>query len=407
MAPDSCIQQRRDVRGHALLLMVMLLAAAAMSFLLELLAGNSDQLRRRQATTDAIAEARQAIIAWSVTQGDLGRSDARPGNLPCPDRDDDGDDDGNCSAGGGTTIGRLPWRTLAIAEPRDGNGDRLWYVVDDAFRRANLKRAATNSDTVGMLTTLESSGAAANARNDRVAAVILAPGAPLPAQERGSAPVAAANFLEPAAGANNASTIGPFINGPVFDPDGKTLVNDRTLAIATSELFKAVEVRALAEANGALIRYAAAHGGHFPNAARHDSSFCLQSVTNVHAHDFCAAEATLCGGRVPEDELVPYAADWFNQNGWGRVMTYAVSRDSVIDGGSASCPSSVTVGGVARTYILISPGTPAADQKRPSAAAAAYVEDAANQVAWSRGTGAAMAFVPPSTNSNDQLRSGP
>ena len=59
------------------------------------------------------------------TESAIGAS--RLGDLPCPDRDDDGDADAvpGCDTAA-LALGRLPWKTLGLPDLRDGDGERLW-----------------------------------------------------------------------------------------------------------------------------------------------------------------------------------------------------------------------------------------------------------------------------------------
>ncbi len=98
---------------------------------------------RDRATNEALAKAKEALIAYAVSDAN------RPGELPCPDVNDDGllvlgEDFG----GGGackSLIGRLPWRTLDLPDLRDDSGERLWYALSADFRAGNS--VALNSDT--------------------------------------------------------------------------------------------------------------------------------------------------------------------------------------------------------------------------------------------------------------------
>jgi hypothetical protein len=394
--------------GYALLALLALLVAGALGIFVSQLGANAGERRRNETTANALAEAKRALIAWSVTQGDLASGNSRPGNLPCPDHNDDGSDDGSCSAATGSTLGRLPWKTLDLADLRDGAGERLWYVVDSSFRKANMNAAAINSDSAGSLTVFAGDGKTSMAGpGGTMVAVVLAPGAPTAGQDRGLDRAMAANFLEAALGANNASAKGPFIDGPVQDTRGNTILNDRALGITSEELIRAIEVRALSEAEQALVAYAAVNAGRYPNAARHDAADCLAPIVKINLHASCPADAQVCVGRLPEDVLDVYAATWFNQNGWGRVLTYAVAKNKAKNADAAACPAQVSLSGMARSYVLIAPGARRPAQTRPSTLLPSYLEDAANQSAWSTAVGAPTGFVTPSAQSNDQLRSAP
>src|SRR6185436_18126831 len=103
----------------------------------------------------------------------------RPGELPCPDTDNTGTDAGACVAG---AIGRVPWRSLGIPEPKDGAGETLWYAIAGPFRNYSMNTAPITSDTLGNLTVYL--GSSASTITSRAVAVIFAPGVSLGTQNR-------------------------------------------------------------------------------------------------------------------------------------------------------------------------------------------------------------------------------
>jgi len=328
---------QRKTDGYAMLLLLALLAVGIQILLLSLIDIGERTNERRTTAANSTAEARQALIGWSATHGDLAADiDPRPGNLPCPARDSDGNDDGNCSTAGGTSTGTLPWHSLAMVETRDANSVKLVYTIMDSFRRANLKRAATNSDT------------------DGTAMIISADSYPL--------------------------------------------------AVRSRDLMSIVELRVLGEAKRALAAYAGSHAGLYPNAAAPADAICLENVSNIHAHTLCPARAGLCGGRLPEDALAPYAARWFTDNAWGRVTSYAVTAAKVAVA-DAGCPTSITVAGRQYDYVLVAPGPPLTGQRRPSSTAADYLDDAISQSIWNPGS--ALDLAMPGAGSDDHVRGGP
>ena len=113
--------------------------------------------------------ARQALIAAAADNRN------RPGGLPCPDRDGDGEAELTCDRPE-HRLGLLPWQTLKIGDLRDASGERLWYAL--AFRYRNDPDAIINSATVGDLTV------PSRALSD-LAAVVIAPGAAVRDQARG------------------------------------------------------------------------------------------------------------------------------------------------------------------------------------------------------------------------------
>ena len=126
----------RAQRGVAVLVLVAMLCIALPLALAVTWRAPRPEETQRQRSLSALLAAREALLARAVK----GRRDSypaadpppfRPGALPCPDMDDDGDADGsNCFA----YLGRLPFRTLEIDDLRDGAGERLWYALSPAFR---------------------------------------------------------------------------------------------------------------------------------------------------------------------------------------------------------------------------------------------------------------------------------
>ena len=140
--------------------------------------------------------AREALIGAAI-EGERSAA-GRPGDLPCPDLNNDGGADPPCF-NPVDRIGRLPWRTLGLPDLRDGNGERLWYAVSVNFK--NLPRTTCtnwfdagclNSESKGTLTVRSASGALlyngtnpAGARSGAVA-VVFSPGPILTRQSAGA-----------------------------------------------------------------------------------------------------------------------------------------------------------------------------------------------------------------------------
>jgi hypothetical protein len=133
---------------------VLLLVILVLGSLYALLSGVNSataelQLKRDDATTAALNQAKDALIAWSAMRAN------GPGHLLCPDDDNDGLADTITCGTAATRVGRLPWRTLGLPDLRDAHGERLWYAVSRCF----LERApdgfcgnyAVNSDRRGQL----------------------------------------------------------------------------------------------------------------------------------------------------------------------------------------------------------------------------------------------------------------
>lgn len=209
--------------------------------------GAAAAVQRDQQTALAMAKARQALIARAA--GD----DNRPGSLPCPDNNNDGDvsivDDwsgSQCAA----YVGRLPWKYLELPDLRDGNGDRLWYVLSTNFRD-NPLGGPLNSETTG---NLDVTGPVSG--ND-VVAIIISPGEVLAGQDRVGGTLLRGNYLD----GTNADP-DTDVN---FDSTPSASLNDRLTLITRDDLFQVVERRVAREARTCLETVAV--GGRFPWAA--------------------------------------------------------------------------------------------------------------------------------------------
>src|SRR5450756_1626195 len=121
-------------RGQALILVLLLLSVAAGAVLFSFFNSTKVTLDNDQKTADALALAKTALIGYALRGNDGATNPQRPGEFPCPDTNNDGNADGTCVAG---RLGRIPWKTLGIPEPKDGAGETLWYAVADLFRSYN------------------------------------------------------------------------------------------------------------------------------------------------------------------------------------------------------------------------------------------------------------------------------
>ena len=407
----------RAQKGAALLLMLLLFIIAFSTYMVSSLSATQPEVQRQQKTMETLMYAKEALIAWPVLQGNFGKDTYhRPGSLPCPDNNhkgavDSGNESGTC-ASGGSSIGRFPWKSFGIEELGDANGEMLWYAVSDNFRKTNMNKKPINSDAQGNLLLYAADGITLlTPPGEELVAIIFSPGPPLSGQNRSSAPNDASSYLDNGNGRNNVLAGGPFIAGPALNAQGNIVVNDQVIGIGAQELIAAVEKLVLNEAQKALNQFALnpANGGKYPNPARFDDPECNTIIVDVRSPNVCSSDSSTCIGRLPEDsgdttKLGSYLPDWFLQNGWGRVITYAVNSGSVVDSSGANCSSPLKVDGQDKTYVIIAPGMARNGQVRPSTTLSNYLEDAANSDAW---TSLDVNFVTPGSNSNDQLRSSP
>ncbi len=191
---------KRSQNGAVLILMVFILGLAAAAFILKSLNVATLQIDHDDQTYRTLKQAKMALIAWSVAHPYW------PGIMPFPDRKEttnpnyDGKSD--CVTYGlstGHLLGKLPLagdppcitpQQGLSAELVDADNERLWYAVSMNLIRTNgndskpvIHSGIVNTPDYPWLRVLDRNG---NLISDRVAVVIIAPGAPMPGQNRAS-----------------------------------------------------------------------------------------------------------------------------------------------------------------------------------------------------------------------------
>jgi len=313
---------RRRQRGAVLLAALAVTLLAGTSVLLAGLDGAAAvRARESAATTRALAEARRALIGWSVGSGLAGSGEEHtPGVLPFPDRNTDSngyDGEADCVTSGLSDrhlIGRLAWagerspcpaRTLGV-EIRDGSGEALWYAVSRNLVNHRGGGASDPPINPGLLDEtpaypwlrlVDARGrvlAGSGGEPLEIAAVIIAPGAALPGQVRTGAAPDSAHYLDAVtvngvtydnsdsdgcrdsvAGAHaHADCPGDTGEEFILYPDSRDTgndtdsFNDRIAYITAQELLRAAEARALGAMAAVLERYRTRHGA-YPWLAPH------------------------------------------------------------------------------------------------------------------------------------------
>lgn len=329
---------------------------------------------RREARTEAaLREVKEALVGWSVQRtSTVTLPNARPGELPCPDINPlDGFEDGSCAAG---ALGRVPWKTLGIPEPKDEAGETLWYAIAGPFRIWNTNPNPLNSDTRGNLIVYQNS--VATALTNEAVAVIFAPGATLASQNRDTTALlcpttgtsiarnqCAANYLETAATINNATTGGPFIAAQASDT-----FNDKLLVVTTADLMTVVEQRVARELIALLRAYRTAPGNSCNCYTWPDGDFTNEGDNDVFR------------GWLPIGEADPHfwsdvgitIPAWLTNNDWWKVFYYAVAPDETQNKSGGT----LTVDGAPAHVVLITPGP--ATGATPRTYWTGYLEDAEN-----------------------------
>lgn len=340
---------RNSQTGITLIILVLILIIVGSSTYVTQLNANNIQAMRDKRTANALVEAKSALLGYAVIV-DLDDSCtitcSRPGDLPCPDMDNDGEAETWCGNAAGTTgqavrLGRLPWKTLGLEDLRDGNGERLWYAVSNSFKN-NTKTLPLNNDTPGTINITDFGGVvSANATGSTGAiAVIISAGEPLTRQDgtqqlRSIGNVNnAAHYLDNALGEDNAdfidSSANGFVKGLILDSTGETILNDQLMVITQKDLFSAVDAKVLKEVKAALSVYYDVND-YYPNPASFANINCLGTAIGAA----CTADLLLNEGRIPATLLVPWNVtsilraesnnNWFQQNGWREHVYYAVS----------------------------------------------------------------------------------
>lgn len=349
--------------GVAALLFLFVLIFGVAGWLVSGLSSARFEIERDTQTAAALAKAKEALISYAAN--DPGAT--RPGELPCPDVNNDGviivsqDYSGsNCT----NLLGRLPYRTLGLPDLRDADGERLWYALSNNFRANGTN--AINSDTTGQLVVTGSSPAS------NVVAIVFSPGPALSAQVRNTANVNdATHFLE-----------GENANGPPNYVAGMTSAtfNDRALTIVADELFSIVEKRVIKEVERALSHYYNFDPMQrvFPPPARFNDSDCFTPPITTG----CQSDPSVDQGRIPANPTprawTPSAGianldetDWFQANGWREMIYYAPAYACTNPGGPDCTwcslypldPRCSVATGAGFATLNVPPGTPLANQK--------------------------------------------
>lgn len=243
--------------GAVLLLLFFVLFMAGASVLLTSLNTNDVGNRRRAATSEALQEAKQALIGFAVLYGDYyGAAGAGPGHLPCPDTDNDGIENTPCP---GTALGRLPesiilpsTSSVHLSEYNQGIDQQFWYAVSNGFQ--GNPAGIVNSASTGNLTLNTQGG---------IAALLIAPGAAHASQVRPDSAVA--DYLD---GAN--TTTPDFVSSAAGD------FNDVVLPIYVSEIMSPATTRVAEVIKIELDNYHTTNGFYPADQATFDASLLTE-----------------------------------------------------------------------------------------------------------------------------------
>lgn len=330
-------QGRGKQRGAALMVMLVIVIMGIVAFLVSSLNSSALQTKRDKTTADALAQAKDALIGYASSVALT--SAARLGDLPCPDTNNDGVAEASCGNAAGSNqaqrIGRLPWKTIGLADLRDGSGERLWYAVSNNFKNntrttctASGQPGCLNSDTPGTISIFAPDGTLLNdgGGSTGVVAVIIAPREILKRQDgvqqdRSNAGInTASNYLDIVTVAGNTednanftdgSSSNGFIQGRVKDSNGNIIVNDQLMVITRDNIMQPIQKRVAAEVKQCLNEYSANNNGRYPWAVP------LNALTYYNDNSFQLF------GRIPDTlyntnyDSSGGSGGWGHSGGWG------------------------------------------------------------------------------------------
>jgi hypothetical protein len=247
-------------RGVALLIVLLVLVVGAGYTALRGLNAAYAKPERDARTLAAMQAAKQALLGYAANRARLVADVARtsspspelfemPGVLPCPAQSLAvtnalfGTARASCTPSmpsfPNLLVGRLPWKTLDLPELTDAGGEPLWYAVSQSFRLQTTTPPVVNPNSQGTIRMVDAGG---NIVQNRIVAVIIAPGPVVAGQVRGttSEKHAAASYLErftvmPVVGID----FDFYAGGPTDAPPAP--FNDQILTITEAELFDAIE----------------------------------------------------------------------------------------------------------------------------------------------------------------------
>jgi hypothetical protein len=407
---DSHNQQQ----GLAMLILVFMIALAFTSYFVFGLSTEASKRNREERTAQALVNAKSALLGWSVAHPQY------PGIMPFPDRSgDDLNYDGNsdCINIAVTPlnyphlIGRLPHATQTLpcvgtllnglsGSFVDGDGESLWYAVSrNLIRPAGLPTLVINPSIINnpsfpWLIVRDKNG---QIISNRVAAVVIAPGRVVGAQNRAGGLAGPAAYLDsvvvggvPYSNADDAIPNEDFIMAedmqqvanphPVYAQPYQ--FNDKLIYITIDELMSALEQRAIREARNALRAYYLASSSNavnrfYPYAAMlGDPNHACTEVTFAGTLPLDSALSTCTHPNVGMNAFLP---NWFIESQWQEFMHYVLANDCSFAVPGCLTGGNITVGvQVNVNALLVSTGAALVGQVRPSNNLVDYLDSVEN-----------------------------
>jgi hypothetical protein len=347
--------------------MMLVLMLTASTFMMARFDSRSIEVERNIKTADALMEAKKALIAFAQNQylnsgNCTSQSNCpRPGDLPCPDLNNDGESESSCGNAAGTSgqvkrVGRFPWKTLGVGDLRDGYNERLWYAVSNNYKN-NTRKLPLNIHTFGTISLRDVSGKIIfDGSNDTgLVALLISAGPPIKSQKRELADqFDVTNYLDESLVESNTSfvdgTQNGFISGPIKDLKNNLLVNDVFLEIKSDEIDIIIKKTVFQYVAGELLNYYCGSENFekllsecvkyglehrkFPSPANIEDLTCFKEDIKTPE---CSENVNLINGIFPGSPN-PYwesnsilrgikSGNWFQQNRWRGLINYSISEE--------------------------------------------------------------------------------
>ena len=180
-------KSKKKQNGIALLVLVIAIALTLSVYYFSSISIVDIKVDKIEKTQNTLKNAKQALLSYALVNWRLSGEAGKIGKLPCPDENSsgiDGEQDGNCGNAYANGVGYLPWRTLGIDVPKNSSGSCLLYAVSPAYKTSPA--AALNPESYGQLKTVDFAGNQQQGAipEERLVAIIIAPGSALPGQIR-------------------------------------------------------------------------------------------------------------------------------------------------------------------------------------------------------------------------------
>ena len=382
-------------RGVAILLTLILLLMLGAFGIARLRNSETSMASKLVADNSAqLAIVKTALIAYAMNGRNPApalcptTTNARPGELPCPDTTGDGIEE--CSCSGVQNIGRVPWKTLGIAEPRDASGEPLWYALSDNFRAwtADASPTVINSDTKGTLAVWKDD--LTSSLTSEAVAVIIAPGQVVGTQQRAATTnvnctttntviaqtLCASNYMESSSnGGFNWKYNGPFVM--TLPTPAAATFNDQLLAVTTSDLIPQVEQRVARDVISLFTQYRAMSNCQcLPWAATTSDDNGKSNEPATYDYPPLVQATPENWGSVTARGQIPTVPTYLTNNKWWRVLYYGISRKT----SDMKVGTAIKLNGNTQntSLVLITTGPADSNRPKPTWAWTNYIEDGEN-----------------------------